>query len=125
MNKKELTNIYRKYNLTEEDIFNDRRGFTIITLSGIHKIQLINKISVEYEVIVCSMDNVVIKGVSFMEDQDGEWIKQMETFGSANIKNCNQNFKTEIAEKRCLSRLIIRTIGFTNTHGEAELNHQP
>tara|TARA_R110001592_G_scaffold334811_1_gene619281 strand:- start:212 stop:589 length:378 start_codon:yes stop_codon:yes gene_type:complete len=125
MNKKELTIIYKKYNLTEDDIFNDRRGFTIITLSGIQKIQLTSKISVEYEVIVCSMDNVVIKGVSFMEDQDGEWIKQMETFGSANIKNCNHNFKTEIAEKRCLSRLIIRTIGFTNTHGEAELNHQP
>tara|TARA_R110000744_G_scaffold322577_1_gene428538 strand:- start:1166 stop:1543 length:378 start_codon:yes stop_codon:yes gene_type:complete len=125
MNKKELTNIYKKYNLTEEDIFNDRRGFTIITLSGIHKIQLINKISVEYEVIVCSMDNVVLKGLSFLQDQDGEWIKQTETFGSANIKNCTHNFKTEIAEKRCLSRLIIRTIGFTNTHGEAELKHQP
>lgn len=125
MNKKELTNIYKKYNLTEDDIFNDRRGFTIITLSGIQAIQMKNKISVEYEVIVCSMDNVVLKGISFIQDQEGEWIKQMETFGSANIKNCNQNFKTEIAEKRCLSRLIIRTIGFTNTLGDAELKHQP
>jgi hypothetical protein len=49
----------------------------------------------------------------------------METFGSASIKNCNQNFKVEIAEKRALARVIIKTIGLTNTYSEDELKHQP
>jgi spermidine synthase len=40
----------------------DRRGFTIITRSGIEKIQLDTNIQVEYDVIVCDLDNVVIKG---------------------------------------------------------------
>ena len=39
MTKKELTKIYKEYNLTKEDIYQDRRGFVIITRSGIEKIQ--------------------------------------------------------------------------------------
>jgi hypothetical protein len=125
MTKKELTKIYKDYNLTKEDIFQDRRGFVIITRSGIEKIQLDKNIQVEFEVICCSLDNVVIKAISYLQDQDGEWLRQMETFGSASIKNCNQNFKVEIAEKRALARVIIKTIGLTNTYSEDELKHQP
>ena len=109
MDKKELTKIYRDYNLTEKDVYSDKRGFTIVTRSGIEKIQL---------------ENVVIKAISFMLDEDGEWLKQIETFGSASIKNCRSHFLVEIAEKRALARNIIKTIGFTNTLGEDELKHQ-
>tara|TARA_Y100001973_G_C5196332_1_gene334507 strand:- start:2108 stop:2485 length:378 start_codon:yes stop_codon:yes gene_type:complete len=125
MTKKELTKIYKDYNLTKEDIFQDRRGFVIITRSGIEKIQLDKNIQVEFEVICCSLDNVVIKATSYLQGQDGEWLRQMETFGSASIKNCNQNFKVEIAEKRALARVIIKTIGLTNAYSEDELKHQP
>ena len=110
MDKKELTKIYRDYNLTEKDVFTDPRGFTIVTRSGVEKIQLNQNIKVEFEVICCSLENVVIKAISFMEDQDGEWIKQIETFGSASIKNCRSHFLVEIAEKRALARNIIKTI---------------
>ena len=125
MNKTELTKIYKAYSLTKEDIYADRRGFAIICRSGVEKIQLQNKIIVEYEVICCSLENVVIKAISYIEDQDGEMIKQMETFGSASIKNCKQHFLVEIAEKRCLARVIIKTLGFTNCFGDDELKHQP
>ena len=124
MDKKELTKIYRDYNLTEKDVFSDKRGFTIITRSGVEKIQLDRNIKVEFEVISCSLENVVIKAISFMLDQDGEWLKQIETFGSASIKNCRSHFLVEIAEKRSHARNIIKTIGFTNTLGEDELKHQ-
>ena len=50
--------------------------------------------------ICCSLENVVIKAISFMLDEDGEWLKQIETFGSASIKNCRSHFLVEIAEKR-------------------------
>ena len=125
MNKEQLKKIYIDYNLTKEDVYSDRRGFAIITRSGAEKIQLDRNIQVEYEVICCSLENVVIKAISYIQDQDGEWIKQMETFGSASINNCKQHFLVEIAEKRSLSRIIIKTLGFTNTYGDDELKHQP
>jgi hypothetical protein len=124
MNRNELTKIYKDYNLSEKDIYKDKRGFVIITRSGVESIQLQKNIQVEFEVICCSLENVVIKASSYLQDQDGEWLKQMETFGSASKDNCRQNFKVEIAEKRALARVIIKTIGLFNTYGKDELDHQ-
>jgi len=125
MTKKELSKIYKDYNLSKEDIFQDRRGFIIITRSGIEKIQFNQNIKIEFDVIKCEKDNVVIKANSFLFDQDGEWLKQIETFGSATDKNCIQHFKVEIAEKRAKARCIVQTIGLTNTYSEDEIKHQP
>ena len=125
MTKKELSKIYKDYNLSKEDIFQDRRGFIIITRSGIEKIQFNQNIKIEFDVIKCEKDNVVIKANSFLLDQDGEWLKQIETFGSATDKNCIQHFKVEIAEKRAKARCIVQTIGLTNTYSEDEIKHQP
>ena len=124
MNRNELTKIYKDYSLSEKDIYKDKRGFVIITRSGVESIQLQKNIQVEFEVICCSLENVVIKASSYLQDQDGEWLKQMETFGSASKDNCRQNFKVEIAEKRALARVIIKTIGLFNTYGKDELDHQ-
>ncbi len=108
MDKKELTKIYRDYNLTKKDVFSDKRGFTIVTRSGVEKIQLSQNIKVEFEVICCSLENVVIKSVSFMKDADNEWLKQIETFGSASIKNCRNHFLVEVAEKAgCIKAKLI------------------
>ena len=125
MTKKELSKIYKDYNLSKDDIFQDRRGFIIITRSGIEKIQFNQNIKIEFDVIKCEKDNVVIKANSFLFDQDGDWLKQIETFGSATDKNCIQHFKVEIAEKRAKARCIVQTIGLTNTYSEDELKHQP
>ncbi len=125
MNRNELTKIYKEYNLTDKDFYKDKtRHFVIITRSGVESIQLQKNIQVEYEVICCSLENVVIKASSYLQDQDGEWLKQMETFGSASTENCRQKFKVEIAEKRALARVIIKTIGLFNTYGKDELDHQ-
>ena len=125
MTKKELAKIYKDYILTKEDIYQDRRGFIILCRSGVEKIQLEKNIQVEFEVICCSLENVVIKSSSYLQDQDGEWLKQMETFGSASKNNCKQHFLVEIAEKRSLARVIIKTLGMSNTYGEEELKNQP
>tara|TARA_R100001163_G_scaffold60058_1_gene49073 strand:+ start:423 stop:821 length:399 start_codon:yes stop_codon:yes gene_type:complete len=125
INRKELEKIYRSYNLNENDVFTDKRGFTIITRSGVEKIQYNKNIQVEYNVITCELDNVVLKGISYIQNKDGDWLKQMESFGSASVNNCRQHFLAEIAEKRCLARVIIKTIGLTNTYGEDELKNQP
>tara|TARA_R110001583_G_scaffold47126_2_gene147615 strand:+ start:1330 stop:1707 length:378 start_codon:yes stop_codon:yes gene_type:complete len=125
MNKKELSKIYKDYNLTKDDIYQDRRGFVILCRSGCEKIQLSRSIQVEYEVICCSLENVVIKATSYLKNQDDEWLKQIETFGSASVNNCKQHFLVEIAEKRAKARVIIMTLGLVNTYGDDELKHQP
>ena len=91
MTKKELTKIYKEYNLTKEDIYQDRRGFVIITRSGIEKIQFNKNIKIEFDVVKCEKDNVVIKASSYTKLND-DWFKQIETFGSATDKNCIQHF---------------------------------
>ena len=101
MNKKDLIKIYKAYNLTDKDVFSDPRGFTTIKRSGIERIQLKSNIQVRFEIITCCLENVVIKGIS------------------------RQHFLAETAEIRCLSRAIIKTLGFTNTYGYDELKHQP
>ena len=126
MDRKELLKFYKLHNLQEKDVYKDRRGFVIITRSGIEQIQNQNNIKVAYEVIVCHIDNVVLKAVSMRYDSNAqEFIPIIETFGSASINNCKQHFLVEIAEKRALSRCIIKTMKWTNMRGEDELENQP
>ena len=87
------------------------------------KIQAKNEISVSFEVIKAELDNCIIKATSLIKDGD-EWIPKMETFGSATKDNCRQPFRIEIAEKRALARVIIKTMNYTETLGEDEISHQ-
>jgi len=120
MKKNEILNtLYKDNSLTKEDVYKDKRGFTIITRSGIEQIQWNNNIEVNFEVISHEIGNVILKATSF---QDG--IKKCETFGSASKENCFQKFPVEIAEKRALARIIIKTMGLTNTLGKDEVDYQ-
>ena len=126
MNKAELTKFYKLHNLNPTDVYKDKRGFVIITKSGIEKIQNQNGIKVGFEMIVCDIDNVVIKAISMRFDANAdEFIPIIETFGSANKENCRQTFKVEIAEKRALARCIIKTMQWTDIMGEDEVENQP
>ena len=119
MKKNEILNtLYKDNSLTKEDVYKDKRGFTIITRSGIEQIQWNNKIEVIFDVISYEVGNVILKATSF---QDG--IKKCETFGSASKENCFRKFPVEIAEKRALARIIIKTMGLTNTLGKDEVDY--
>ena len=121
---KDLMNkIYKENNLEKSDIYKDKRGFSIITRSGIEKIQANNEISVSFEVIKAELDNCIVKATSLIREGD-EWIPKMETFGSATKDNCRQPFRMEIAEKRALARVIIKTMHYTNVLGEDEISYQ-
>ena len=120
MKKNEILRaLYKDNSLTKEDVYTDKRGFTIITRSGIEQIQWNNKIDVKFEVISFALGNIIIKATSF---QDGE--RKCETYGSASKENCFQKFPVEIAEKRALARVIIKTMGLTNTLGKDEVDYQ-
>lgn len=106
MNRERLAELYKKYELTKDDVFKHQH-YLIITRSGIEKIQGIEKIKVKYEVIRCEPDFAVFKAYN----------ENLETFGSAkhgDFKNGNTNswYIAEMAEKRALSRLVLKQTGF-------------
>jgi hypothetical protein len=111
MNRDKLKELYLKYELTEDDIFKHQH-YVIITRQGIDKIQGIEKININYEVIQCTPNFSVMRATATKEDA------RVETFGSAlkgdNYKdgNCNSWYVAEMAEKRAMSRAVLKLTGF-------------
>jgi hypothetical protein len=102
---------YLHYGLEKEDIFKHQH-YLIITRSGIDKIQALEKITIDYEVINCEKDFCVVKANALKGDT------AIQTFGSA-LKgegfkdgNCNTWYVMEMAEKRAMSRAVLKLTGF-------------
>tara|TARA_B110000483_G_scaffold219332_1_gene273438 strand:- start:1396 stop:1800 length:405 start_codon:yes stop_codon:yes gene_type:complete len=111
MNRDKLLELYKKYDLNAEDVFKHQH-YVIITRQGIDKIQAIEKININYEVIQCTPNFSVMRATATKEDA------RVETFGSAlkgdNYKdgNCNSWYVAEMAEKRAMSRAVLKLTGF-------------
>ena len=111
MNTSKLTELYKKYKLEREDFFKNHH-YTIVTRQGIDKIMAIEQMSIKYEVIKCEPNFAVFKAYA---EKDG---KSIETFGSAlkgaNYKDGNTNswYVAEMAEKRAMSRAVLKLTGF-------------
>ena len=60
MQRSKLVDLYKKYDLKEEDFFTHQH-YTIITRQGIDKIQAIEQIFIDYEVIKCETNFAVFK----------------------------------------------------------------
>ena len=102
---------YIKYNLTKDDIYKHQH-FLIITRSGIDKIQALEGITINYDVINCEKDFCVVKANAKKDEAS------IQTFGSA-LKgtgfkdgNCNTWYVMEMAEKRAMSRAVLKLTGF-------------
>jgi len=111
MNKEKLKELYLQYGLTKEDVFKHQH-YVIITRSGIEKIQGQADINVEFEAKVLERDYAVIKATAYIDAK-----KVVQTFGSAlkgDFKNgnCNTWYVAEMAEKRALSRAVLKVTGF-------------
>ena len=112
MNKEKLRELYNKYNLDKEQDFFKHQHYTIVTRSGVDKIQALEQIKVNYEVIKCEPKFAVFKAVA---SKNGRTI---ETFGSA-LKGdtykdgtTNSYYIAEMAEKRAMSRAVLKLTGF-------------
>ena len=111
MNKEKLTVLYKKYELTADDVYKHQH-YLIITRSGIDKIQAREKIFIDYEVIECQKDFCVVKANASKEDA------KIQTFGSAikgpTFKDGNTQtwYVMEMAEKRAMSRAVLKLTGF-------------
>ena len=82
------------------------KGTTIITRTGIEKIQFHNNISVEYNVEKMEPEFVVIRAYATKGNV------KIETFGEASPSNTKQSYPVAMAEKRALSRAVLKITGF-------------
>jgi len=110
MDKSKLRGLYDKYDLQPADFFKHQH-YTIITRQGIEKILNAEQLHINYEVVRCEPDFAVFKAIV----QKGD--AYLETFGSAkhgDFKNGNTNswYIAEMAEKRAMSRAVLKMSGF-------------
>jgi hypothetical protein len=107
MERNKLVELYKKYNLEKTDVFKHQH-YVIITRQGIEKIQAQEQIKIKFDVIKCEPNFAVVKAVN----------ENIETFGSAykgaTFKEGNTNswYVMEMAEKRALSRAVLKLTGF-------------
>ena len=107
MNREKIAELYKKYDLTQDDVFKHQH-YLIITRGGIEKIQAKEKIDVKYEVVKCEPNFAAVKAYN----------DKLQTFGSAfkgaTFKDGNTNswYVLEMAEKRAMSRLVLKQTGF-------------
>ena len=110
MNTEKIKEKYHHYGLEKEDIFKHQH-YLIITRSGIEKIQAIENIVINYDVINCEANFCVVKATANKGDAS------IQTFGSAlkgeTFKDGNTNtwYVMEMAEKRAKSRAILQLTG--------------
>lgn len=111
MKRDKLLELYKKYDLNKEDFFKHQH-YTIITRAGIDKIQAKEQIAIVYDVIRCEPNYAVVKAQATLNDII------IQTFGSAlkgtNFKDGNTNswYVAEMAEKRAMSRAVLKITGF-------------
>ena len=115
---RELT---EKYGLNKDDFFKAPQGFVIITRTGIEKIQRGLGLIVQYEVetALCNVDkgHYVIKAVAIQFGKEvnvktgkmEETQRLVETYGEASPKNCRNSYPVAMAEKRALSRAVLKS----------------
>ena len=121
MKTEKIKKKYLHYGLDKEDVYKHAH-YLIITRSGIDKIQAMENITIDYEVINCERDFCVVKANASMSkhllDNSQDRMVKIQTFGSA-LKgksyadgNCTNFYVMEMAEKRAMSRAVLKLTGF-------------
>jgi hypothetical protein len=108
-----LKELFVENGLSKEDVhelnFSGGKKVVIIKREGIEKIQFHNNIKVNYYVeSIVPPDFVVIKAIAKKDDV------VMESYGEASSSNNKQaqSYPVAMAEKRALSRVVLKIAGF-------------
>jgi hypothetical protein len=111
--KERLQNLAKENGLTKDHFFKSPQGFVIITRQGIERIQAHKGIRVRYEMVHLTDDCkfVVIKAIGEMSNLVLGLPVQMETFGESAPANTRQTYPVAMAEKRALSRVVLKLSG--------------
>jgi len=105
-----LNELYKDNGLVkDEDTYElsfGKRSVTIITRTGIEKIQYHNNITVTFDVESVSPEFIVVKATAKKGDVS------VQSYGEASPQNTQQKYPVAMAEKRALSRVILKITGF-------------
>jgi len=110
MEVSKIKEMYEKYELSKADVFKHQH-YVILTRSGVEKVMAKESIDITYEVINCEPTFAVMKATAVKGS------KTIETFGSAlkgaGFKDGSTNtwYVAEMAEKRALSRAVLKMAG--------------
>lgn len=103
--------LFEQNGLTQDDLFKHQH-YIIITRGGIEKIQAKNDIHVEYTEVVewsnPSEDKYVVRATAYKRSNP-EVVTI--TYGEVSPKNNRNGYPIAMAEKRALSRAILKTSG--------------
>lgn len=106
-NREQLVALYNEYDLKPDDVFKHKQGWTIIRRTGIDKIQAVSNVKIKYETVALDREFCVVKAIATYGDN------YIETFGEADKKtNCMNQYHVAIAEKRAMSRAVLKLTGF-------------
>ena len=105
-----LNELYKDNGLVkDEDTYElsfGKRSVNIITRTGIEKIQYHNNINVTFDVESINPEFVVVKATAKKGDVS------VESYGEASPQNTQQMYPVAMAEKRALSRVVLKITGF-------------
>ena len=105
-----LNELYKDNGLVkDEDTYElafGKRSVNIIPRTGIEKIQYHNNITVTFDVEAMNPEFVVVKATAKKGDVS------VESYGEASPQNTQQKYPVAMAEKRALSRVILKITGF-------------
>jgi len=108
-----LKRLFLANGLVKEDVYKDQRGFVIITRTGIDKIVSKQNIAIAYEPVIMTQEWVVLKATATMIV--GKEPRAVMSFGESSDKNLmggGKKFPVAMAEKRAMSRVVLKLTGF-------------
>jgi len=121
-NKERMNGLFKEYALTKDDWFKHKH-YVIITRSGIDKIQARAGIDIDYDLIHHTPDckTAIVKATAVM-NADTEDEVNLQTFGEVSPDNNKNAYPIAMAEKRAMSRAVLKLAGFyeSGAFGEDE-----
>ena len=117
-----------QYGLTAADFFQHKQSKAwLISRTGIEKIQYGAGIEVRFEAVRIEMEYAAVKATGTRATKPTAALPggalRIETFGSASKANCQVSYFLEMAEKRALSRVVLKLSDFyqLGVYGEDEM----
>jgi hypothetical protein len=107
-----------EYGLSKADFYQQKQSGTwLISRTGIERIQYKAGINVEFDAVRAEVDYAAVKATATRGDLT------VQTFGSAYKGNCRIDYYLEMAEKRALSRAVLKLTDFykLGVYGEDEM----
>lgn len=111
--REQLKKLSEENGLNKDHFFKSPQGWVIITRNGIERIQSHRGIKVTYDMVHLSDDlkRVVVKATGEMAGK-GTLPVTVETYGESSPENTKQKYPVAMAEKRALSRVVLKLTGF-------------